>query len=893
MIDIISIPDLVGGVRDICDRLRAPTRLAGHTRYVLRRHNYHRTLADPSVSSSSTWEREASGGDAVEELIGKEHVLLPGSRSTQIEAAYVSAVRELSRRAVVALRRDEFRELIDDAYREQNAEGIDSIMSSQVGLRRAVDRIYLSVRLKPCDDLDNAAVLFSSPLVELHELPERDRSSYEKISSPNGHPIFPIAHSAQELFADDYSERRFAILRSVTAALATAANHGWFHRHLDFEDIFVRSDLRFQPLNNDDTRPYAKILHFMNHLRLGCVNICKSCQADVRRRRVRGELPQQGFHDPFANLQNHTSPDEQNDLNRAWLAFSVDNGAYADVCALGAFVVWLYSGQRVAPYDNLLEDRFADVLTCVPWPLRFLILDRSHLSMGAILIFLDALQAGEIQPHKHTHDLFSFKNRNENVMRVLQDITIRSVLAGARTEEPQAALHLAAMWEHHTEAYRAEVTSTPDQTKSISENMLRTYFCFQCAGQFGDPEGYFNMARLQAMWIEDPQLLGQGATQVEDISYKSMLHLLLAAGVTGHTGAISALQCAAKNGIGRPLKLFSCQLSVLDAGDDDDVLLATVTKLGSLWRRGAGGFQRELEMAHSWLIAMHDRGYAPATLEYALLTRQRAETKADMCKAVRLAEMASVREQRAHFFLGWWHWYGVKINTKVILEKHGDLAKQHFRKAAEVWEPDGMAMYARVLRSGGKNPNADGEATQWLARAVNAGSVIGACDQSIISKRKARDLYQQTHPMTNLPTDDLVKCLEDSLILLQRCSNGLPILSKAVDTDLDTRAAETCLDPAPYWLAGKLEVEFAATWAACVGRDDYHCKGLQEEKIRLAESWLRQTVAFRHDVRWHRWRVDFRDYDIDIIRKAERDLSKLSNNGRVLESLESSYSGLH
>lgn len=785
MSDLGSFSDFLGALRDIFDRIRAPKRIEGRTRCFLERSERLgedlRALSDSTLSNvSDTSNREVPHLNlptrGVNLIAAHRDKLLPpidGGRHEKLWKAYQFAK--------VALRRDKLFELCNEIETVQNNEMIDHLVVGQAAIQHQISKLALQHeflhKLHPCTNIEDATRLHVSAYAELDGLSKQDKGFFHPICQESGAlPIWGRALPAQEVFADNNAISRFNVLLAVANALVVGERASWFHQRLSTDVIVVRSDclpgadsnvcggnLTWMPGNED---VFAKVLHFRCPITLGCVDGCPHCehalrQAEQNVKKVAG-LSRQDSH----RTHQHSWRRPQVMFSRHPDAIPIRNARNARIHnhSFASFVIWLFSGYPMTDnFDHLSDLRHAEQMAYVPWPLRWLIVDRHSLSMSAVVAYLQALQERRINPHVLTAPLMQPPNQaarkahrwanreepttetnykmsgsNSGLHIVLYDCALRSARIGAQTEEPQAAVHVGQLLEDIALRQRADIgidsvqdvqvdinldaIGSPNWSLRARSTLTKAYECYAHAGSLGEPMGFVRMARLQAEWLH-----GEIPRAISDVSVSlsNMLHLLLEAAVSGDDTALSLLEQVPRLGVVNVKQLF--QKSDRDSIKEDvskamveDRLLDVVVKIGKAWRRGDLGLPVDRMVAGEWLWCASGRGRPDATLELGLLLKQTAHTAAELRGALGFIRQASnMRPTPAGFtacyWMGIWQHTGLTwppggrgsqcharegVQVEVVLQKDNREAAKYLLVAAESGHADAMAMYSRMARLG-------------------------------------------------------------------------------------------------------------------------------------------------------------------------------------------------
>lgn len=954
--ELISPVEILSGLRDLCDRFQTPTRIEGRTRYVLQRDHHLQNAVSllHSPASSSTSSHDAREQDPLESL--PPHIRLIRDNEHKLHVQPVTcdlgstrgrreALHHTIQKARQMLHRDELQDLCNNIERVQRDHDIFSMCVKQFEHSRSLDSLKMHAVLNSCSNIEAGQVLYESCLTELDHVPRSEQHKYRPLITAAFHvaphlapacvqPVLGIAPPATELFADLPAVQRFAIVRDVVVALALAHHHGWYHRRLSTATIAVNANL-LQAESSDATfniGDAAKVLHFRCPITTGCFDSCSHCKHryTVTSREARHEL----LHSHYAGCAAHTP------VVSFCNAFNGDahadqNGALADATALAAFIAWLYSGKMISADFDVCSPYNEPIVECVPWPLRWLIANPRQVTMRAAQIYLNALQCGVVTPHMHCELMPTVPapparavsevhaELTEEERCLLQSLCRQSVMVGTLTNEPQAALHLAKLYEDDLHA----------SDMAPFENAAQ---CYERAAKLGDPLGYLHLARLHATeLVASPQ-------HVHDAAYCSILYLLLEAGDSGCAPAIAALKTvmqrglrSARSAIHVAIKITECARDgVSDAADMDgdaggdartaddgqDELLDAVVLIGQGLRKGLGHLPFNLGLADAWLQYAHRRGRLDAKLELALLALQCAKCAGDAKMAVQsVLQVSNSRPNKA----GYWacYWRGMWLTNGLYFPPAGlggggagdevggertcvvavdlKVAMQMFEKGVAGGHGESIAMLSKYYRMGITPVAMDtARAKKLNETARKKDSMSAFCAYALMKEEEAIRLFRRLQAqIADSANGDGARVIpRGSSSSVSTTSSGEAALAwysmetvdqifgRAVQMLLDVPSAlgakqpQELYNPLPLYVGGFFILNNVHMWSECAssvaqGKESQgqFRRRWRDEAMRL----LDRVCSFAHNVQWQRLRCDYAEADLVLIGRARNRLDKL------------------
>lgn len=890
VLDIVSlIPNIWAIVCDVNNRLDAPRRLAERTEYIDRRDQRLQDLLQiiRSVDDAPTISRQAATAPPSK---------VPGAPKQRTNLARgTEFVQQFAHR-------DASEAKCNDRERKQNHAYLDSILKTQVE-----DQVKNHIRflLKNCTSLSAAYALRNCPNVELESLELGDRHNYYAIFKPdtNGAPLprWGLAPVSPELLATPELRKRLLVVLDVATALHTAHQVEWYHRHLSTDNIVIR---------NTDNR--AKVLKFLCPVTFGCFH-CRHCQNTWKK---------ENHENPHLIESLRTMPKKRILFSTTHRhPYTKDGGERADVVSFAAFVLWFYSAEMLDNDETSADMSGQPGMDRVPWPLRWIICYRHHISMAKALTFLQALHSGLIEPHDMLPRLVSpsrtQNNENAFTSDLLLDACKLSSLAGVRTNEPQAALNLARMYEK--------------QFKQASNDSLEALelaiVFYRKAAKFGELTGFLHVARILA----DQHLNSARREHIQENStpVKEAVSFLLQAAVQGSAMSLHVLQVMVKQDFKSAFNILNDNYRDTEYNQElpsvnPDALLDAMVAIGKSWRRGQNGLPVCYELAYKWLQEADVQGRPDATLELGLLKVQIAKNRADMEEGVRLVRRASntLPHKAAHaarYWLGVWYFngltcagkedgMGVDTDSKLVVAKDATQALWYIRKAAEVGHADAMVLYGRFHRMGFGYLTVDQRAAErWNSKAIEKKSVAAICSYAMMLAEIARKEY---HAMVY--GRDHSKDGEDTKagpVDLKRCSTGstcsyegsetssawykepVKYTPERVDTILSNALEALKIirsrfkgvhmeqyNPKPPFLGARIIMENMDIWAVCASSvrkrsstKKEFCAIKRSEAIQL----LKKAEAVTKTEQWRRLRVDYFRVDIQIAMEARNIITRL------------------
>lgn len=408
-----------------------------------------------------------------------------------------------------------------------------------------------------------------------------------------------------------------------------------------------------------DEPPCVKVQHFQCPVTSGCVDGCNPCRNSFNMaQRIHGDnyiAAQYGGGVDPAGVGGDGGVHDDVVRFAPSPTLALKNGKEADIASLAAFTLWLYAGVRIADISD-------DAVSRVPWPLRFLVHDLGHahfealqgrddasgdsagsrftrrssithfpwhsfkhgaskssnpgavsapLQLNTIVDYLHALRERRVQPHIIRQSLVPPDEAS------LRAAAVRSALAGARTDEPQAMMHLGLLWLQGAESVNSDsddptisatvlaatpisnATGNPDTNANANANTnadadadantnananpsrarrltpaqrqraaYTAYGCFASAARFGERKGLMKMARMQAYWLDGALPLPPRDAGIE-VSVKALLRCVLEAAL--RNDALAALLLQKVSELGDAVPVIGLGVDILDNIPSEDM----------------------------------------------------------------------------------------------------------------------------------------------------------------------------------------------------------------------------------------------------------------------------------------------------------------------------------
>lgn len=933
--EICSALDIVAIAKDAYDRFNAPYRVAERTQYILDRTNKLQReieiLTQPTDPSATDVSKQSEMNSRREphylQIINEcERELIPSFTKKQGERK--SRIFDILTRAKLAVRRDHIGGICEHAEQSQKDHYVDSLLIGASRNMQYMQSLQLHVSIRPCTNLFAAKTLQSCSSIQLDSLQEK-LEEFCPIRATNQHsdilPVWGIGPADPELFADQKATQKLSFLVSVAHALMIAHSVKWYHRRLSTENIFVHCDL----VSSKDDKPFldtseaVKILNFRCPITLGCFDGCTTCQKALSEAIATNDLMTYVTEMQNSLLFSATHDDPYSD------------GERADVVSFAALTLWTFSGCRLTNRFDILDHSSGEVVSRVPWPLRFIVANRAEISMHEIFVFLQALHERRINPHvihrpmmsmPLTNGRSSLTSRPEpKLEQILYESSCRSILNGAFTKEPQALFHLGKLQEERAQ-FSLDCSNQPT-SDALSEphyepkdTLSRAYACFEDAANLGESSGYLQMAVLLAKCLDGaiPAFLDPGS-----ISHAHMLGLIFKAAVNNNTRAIEILRKVPEVGVQRAQGLFDKPTKT--TSDSHNRLFDAVTEIGKCWRRGQAGLSVNHRQAQDWLRVASDRSHPEGTLELGLLMIQSAETHENMREGVKLVTRASNScptnaGYSACYWLGYWYHFGLtfKDSELQIVEKDNNRAEMFLKSAAQGAHADGMALYSRLLRIQERKQ----EEEKWNEEARKQGSIFAFCAYARKKAIQAREVYEKIlaggNDLSNAdPTEDLdvdnlnvpkkKKGIGMKFVIRRRTSmtsshsSGSDVsehfdpktkrykpsavdklLTIAVNSLLTApeKFAETnpeaLVIPLPYVMAGRIILRNLDMWGHCapsVQSQKETKESFMQSKRQEAFNLLRKAAEIDTYEDWRCLRINYKQHDLEDIEKARKYLA--------------------
>lgn len=906
--------DVVHILSDIVDRVRAPKRIATATRYVLNRlESSDAILRQIGITSEGVTEQV----NQHKQLIG-----IDTENYSKFRRSYLGVVR--------MLRRDRIQGLYEGIIRMQDDTHMDAILlshSKQLRLaedtNRRVQEIQLAQRIA-CNNIEALRALLSCQHTRLRQHENGDQ--YVLLSEIGNRQLPPWGKApfVQKLFADEYSRFRLDVLLAVTSALAHASHAGWHHRRLSAADVAVhrawfpstetshvgfRSDATAPagyPSNKRPGEPAALVLNFLCPVTSGCAT-CPACRTTLDNTRVlQGD--EYLMHRYFETATRTTTFS-----NREF----VNDGCRADSFALSSFTLWLYAGTTALDHD-VYSEQADETLARVPWPLRWLVTARQDLPLFHAHAYLQELSEYSIHPHLTRLPLVRDQEERNDYESAVLASAATSAAVGMATGEAEGALHLGTLL--LMEASRLLQRRKRGDAETAA---LKACECYKASAMLGAPEGARLLAKVYALWL-DKSLPGSANPEV---SVDNMLLLLLDAAFGGDSTAMQVLERIQTQGIFQKASLFE-DVDV----EEHDILPEAVFEKAlwfcNAWRRGILGFEVNIERAYEWLESLHKKGYAPASVQFALLIRQSACSTGDLSKAhsimAKVSQGPSTSDQQVHvlrdacFWLGQWYHFGLEWKEGdrvcIVIPRSDASALPMYRTASNLKHVDGMVMYAKFLRQGLGGAEVElPKAKNLTVEAMEGGSVIAFC---ALAERKRREALELADVIAKYQGADVNRRGEggwfrifgggsrrtdssmssDHDVALYRDEETGRYKPEAVARlfEIAVRAVENAprklrrnkeraLNPLPLYLTGEIMYKHRWVWAdhdPKVRNREETKQQFVSRKAERAREFLQKAAEMLEDSEWKKWRVDYRQYDWNIVKQASELLDTINRDLR-------------
>lgn len=909
MVEVVSVADLVKVVSGLHTRFQAPHRQVGFTRYLRVREARIRSFLAAEFPSNAISVPKTDPVLAHE--LAKHPALGPASSSHSRLSSFFDYLK-------IVARSDAYARLTADLHCLQNDGLLELLLNGQANISAKLDRINMILHIIPCQNVDAARRLLMSPFIRIRGLDRALEQGYYSLAQWC-HPNHDVGHTASmwnrtpvaaTLFGREQEVRKFAVLVGVATALTAAHEAQWYHRRLAADNIFIRKGLNAVSKLED-------ILHRKDLVRVtdfycpvtGCFDGCLQCKSQSQRE--------------VANAGDFFNAITKNDS----VLFSVHsdyrdgkNGEQIDSVSFARLIVWIYAGSSAPVNFESTDTLIEDVISRVPWPLRWIVRDCKDLPMRIVYLFLNALQNGTIRPHC-TRKTFvkrpvaSPTRSTEKVDAILYQTCVRCVVMGAETEEPEALVHMAKLWEGRALFGRKRGASR----EKILQDIRCAYECYRYASLLGESDGFLHMARLQSEGLRSG-----GYLPVENTSSIGLVHLLIKAAACGNSRALKSLRNVAQKGVSSQEAFAS-----IDEDEEDDSqkcfvekeLIDAIVEIAMCIRRGTRGFPVDHNEALHWLQAAKERLQPKGCLELGLLKVQLKESAESVREGVSLVSAASnampaPASYDAHFWLGKWYRYGLTVpstaGSEVIVCQNSHLAVAHVEAGLENDHPGCMASYSMFLRDGVHPLKRDeGKAKFWNKKAREKQSPMACYGYAVMKVKEAKAAYKALDRGTDVDAASFASA-EDSTspwFSMNQSSS-----SSASDSQQSpwhesyqdasgsvTRAGiarlfevafesltkcrlrlsvchpEESENPKPLVMAAEMIYKNITNWAACAYENEPEMEQLfRSKKLEEANKLLQTAMSMDKRLRWEQLRVDYREEDLTAIRRAAWLLEKYS-----------------
>lgn len=702
--------DIVGAVRDIYRRAQFAMCVEEQTNYILERRERINQYIKMSTTPDDPIEERKIISTSVEEVLVDANRYFISPDSIQWASTKRGKFEKILNRIRIAVKKELAQRLHEDMKQKQNDSLLEEILKQVCITNKSLEDIIINQKIFQivgrCDKSEQAKVLLNSQyaVLEIESLMV-ESNDFECIADENLE--CKIRHKGNEIQRNDDS---FKVLLSVITALFVAEREEWYHRRLSTKYISIRKK---ESLN---TLPYAKVHSFRCPISRGCPDVrkCLNC---------RSEYETQNSSKKKEKL-DRVNQEEDNSV-RFW--YSVDStaqfdpitdAAKIDPFSFASFTLWLFSGQTIQ--ENHITRK---VLESVPWPLRWIVLEKEKLSLHEVFSYLHSIDKGVLDPYLYSSDspfpMVTGKKQelSEADVESMREAIVKSINHGVDTEDPEAMVQMGLLIEHvNKRNSEAADSGRPPLT------LAKKYFIL--AGVCGEVEGYFRYAFLASRSLERNI---KNHSQLEEHIRKLCDYLLYAAKGGCWKSMYVMKTMTLPNQSGGFRKIFSeAERSVEERIHyNEEHTLDAIYRMGHCLRRGMHGLPQLLDLAEKFLEYAASRELLDAKLELALLKRQRAdENSEEMNHAVEIVKkLCNTRPHptgySACYWYGFWNWQFSNLSGGDRKQKAlaSEIAKKYLsaatfrtdvktKKTECTEELNAMALYSRIVereKNGGDN----------------------------------------------------------------------------------------------------------------------------------------------------------------------------------------------
>lgn len=868
---VIAPGDIVGAVRDVYRRVQFAMRVEEETNYILKRRERINRYIEMSTTADDTIETRSVIAKSMEEAVvdANQYILSPDS--IQTASTKMGKFEKILNRITIALSQEQAQRLQEEMRLKQSDNVLDEVLRQVCIINKSLEGIKTSLRILrivgQCYNDKEAKILLKSQYAVLEtESQMIESEDFESIADENLR--CRVEHKGNEIRRTDDS---FKVLFSVITALFVAKRQKWYHRRLSTKYISVRKDLK--------TEPYAKVHSFRCPISGGCPDIqhCQHCKSkyDEDDNDSKMEKLDRSNQERNRSVRFWESADSTAQLDPFNDAAKIDSFSFASL------TLWMFSGQKIEG-NNI--SRMA--LERVPWPLRWIVLQKGELSLHQAFSYLHSIYNETLDPYLYSSDsqfpMMTTRKQelSEGDVQYMHEPIVKSIIHGVNTEDPEAMVQMGLLIEHVYKTNNGE-----DDSKRLP--LMLAYKYFTLAGVCGETEGFFRYASRFARSLERNK---EGQWRAED-DIRNVCDYLLHAASGGCRKSIYVMEMMTSNP-NWPDKViynFTKIFSEAERNSEEKIYynekrtLRAIYEMGYSLRRGLYELPQLLDLAETFLEYAASREYLDAKLELALLKRQNAENSGERNQAVNVVKnlcntVPHPTGYVARYWYGFWSWQfstmsGEDEKQRVVAKK---IAKYYLASAA-MFRTDAKTKKIECMG----NLNAMALYLRIVEREQNRDDV---CLEDALSSKWNVGENSLKFPFLRLvkalrTLDRLKKEFEENRFSRRRLQNAIMEYEKTIKMmtepyDLYKKEhPEIAFDPRLLCYAAIEMMEFEdLLWEKKIRK----CENMKKDAIEEAEKRLKQILDFKNEKGYQQSRMDYIYEDQPFFRRAELRLNKIS-----------------